>query len=122
MYTLGGQRHYLDYSVCPHGPCGSRNAECVRTIDNCWYVQLISALKKLNVTFKGLDQNCKYAPIDDMHVCVREFRCYSSSVWWSHKFNGPGLGFEAVCDPTNKGRMMWAEGSYPAAMHNITTF
>jgi len=86
------------------------------------YVQWIGALKEFKITFKGLDPNCKYAPIDDTHVRVEEFKCDPSSKWYSHKFNGPGLGFEAVCDPTNKGRMLWAEGPHPAAMHDITTF
>ena len=53
------------------------------------YVQRIRALKPHLINFKELSPDCKYAPVDDMHVPCHEFRCDPNSIWWSHKFNGP---------------------------------
>ena len=40
---------------------------------------------------------------------------------YSHKHNGPGLSYE-VCVDTVKDRIVWANGPFPAASHDITIF
>ena len=86
------------------------------------YVQQIRKLKPYLINFDKLSPDCKFAPLDDTHVRCWEFRCDPSSIWWSHKFNGPGVGFEVVTNPTDKGLMMWASGPHPAAQHDLTYF
>ena len=86
------------------------------------YVQRMQALKPHVVNFDDLSPDCKFAPLDDMHVRCHEFRCDPNSTWWSHKFNGPGVGFEVVCNPTDKGLMLWASGPHPAGTHDLTPF
>jgi hypothetical protein len=38
---------------------------------------------------------------------------------WSHKFNGPGVSFEVVCDPV-EGKIRWINGPQPASIHDLT--
>ena len=91
--------------------------ETVRT-----YAREIRKLKDTVINFDHLSPACKFAPLDNKHIPCYEFRCSPSSKWWSHKLNGPGVGFEVVTNPTDKGLMMWASGPYPAATHNLTCF
>ena len=77
-------------------------------------------VEKMKITFKGLDPKCKFAPVDIMHSCTEEFRCDPISIWWLHKSNGPGVGFEVVTDPTDRGRMLWVSGPEPASTHDLT--
>ena len=88
------------------------------------YVLRIAALKPIKIKFRGLHTNCKYVPVDGVHVCIEEFRCNPSSIWWSVKFNGPGVGFDVLCDPTpaGKGRMLHASRAAPAGEHDLTKF
>lgn len=86
------------------------------------YVLRIAALKPVKITFRGLDPRCKYVPVDGVHVRTQEFRCNPSSSWWSVKHNGPGVGFEVCCDPTNKGRILHATRAAPAGVHDLTRF
>ena len=86
------------------------------------YVQQIGKLKPKLINFDNLSQKCKFAPVDNMHRMMWEFRCDPDSKWWSHKFNGPGVGYEVVTNPTDKGLMMWASGPYPAGTHDLTCF
>lgn len=86
------------------------------------YQLRIAALKPIKINFKGLDPRCKFAPVDGVHVRTEEFRCDPSSKWFSHKFNGPGVGFEVVCNPTNKGGILWATRGLPAAVGDLTKF
>ena len=82
----------------------------------------ITTLKPIKITFKGLDPNCKIAPIDNMHVRCLEFWCNPNSIWWSHKFNGPGVWFEVVSNPTDGGMMLSASGLYPSSLYDLTIF
>eukprot|EP00804_Cyclotella_cryptica_P013907 CCRYP_002431-RA/>CCRYP_002431-RA protein AED:0.29 eAED:0.34 QI:0/0/0/1/0/0/4/0/136 len=50
---------------------------------------------------------------------LEEFRCDPNSKWWSHKFNGPGVSFEVVCDPVY-GKIRWINGPQPVSVHDIT--
>ena len=86
------------------------------------YQLRIAALKPIKIDFKGLDPRCKFAPVDGVHVCTKEFRCHPSSKWFSHKFNDPGVGFEVMCNPTNKGGILWATRGLPAAVGDFTKF
>jgi hypothetical protein len=61
------------------------------------------------------------ASLDCVHFKVQEFGTDPSSKWYSHKHNGPGLTYLMAVD-TVKDRIVWAEGPFPAATHDITIF
>ena len=84
------------------------------------YVLEIKKLKPILINFNGLSKHCKFAPVDGKHVPCFEFRCNPDSKWWSHKYNGPAVGFEVVTDPTDKGLMLWVSRPHPAGTHDLT--
>ena len=61
------------------------------------------------------------ASLDCVHTKVQEFGTDPSSKWYSHKHNGPGLTYLLAVD-TVKDRIVWAEGPFPAATHDVTIF
>ena len=65
------------------------------------YLEHIRELKADKISWVGMHPDCKFAAVDTIHVRSEEFRCDPSSKWWSHKFNGPGVSFEVVCDPVD---------------------
>ena len=83
------------------------------------YVERIRKLLPIKISFDGLNPNCGFLPVDTMHVRSHEFRCNPGSVWYSHKFNGPGVSFEVVSDPI-EGKIRWINGPKPASTHDIT--
>ena len=84
------------------------------------YVERVQGLKPILINFNDLSPEVKFAPIDTKHKPCLEFTCTPSSKWWSHKFNGPGVAFEVVCNPVDRGLMLWAAGPYPAGTHDLT--
>lgn len=82
----------------------------------------LAARKKDKIVFADFDPQQVYlATIDCVHFECQEFGTDPDSKWYSHKHNGPGLSYE-VCVDTVKERIIWAEGPYPAATHDITIF
>ncbi|KAL3775118.1 hypothetical protein ACHAWO_001941 [Cyclotella atomus] len=61
------------------------------------------------------------AGIDCVHFEWQEGRTDPGSRWYSHKSNGPGLSYE-VCVDAVKDRIVWTNGPFPAATHDITIF
>ena len=83
------------------------------------YVERIQQLKPLKISFRGLNRNCGFLPVDTVHVRSQEFRCNPSSKWFSHKFNGPGVSFEVVNDPID-GNFRWINGPKESSQHDLT--
>ena len=90
---------------------------CRKTVRD--YVLRIQRLKTLKITFEGLHSTCTFLPVDTCHLRTQEFRCDPSSIWWSHKFNGPAVSFEVVTDPL-EGKIRWINGPEPASTHDLT--
>ena len=84
------------------------------------YVRWVAKLKPMLINFDNLSPKCKFAPVDGVHRQIQEMRADPSSKYWSHKFNGPAIGWEVVTNPTDKGLMLWANGPFPAATHDLT--
>ena len=61
------------------------------------------------------------ASIDCVHFEWEECRTDPGGHWYSHKHNGPGISYE-VCVDTAKDRIVWTNGPFPAATHDITIF
>eukprot|EP00804_Cyclotella_cryptica_P023557 CCRYP_018917-RA/>CCRYP_018917-RA protein AED:0.26 eAED:0.27 QI:0/0/0/1/0/0/4/0/153 len=79
----------------------------------------IQKLKSIKISFDDLNPDCQFLAVDTVHVRSEEFRCDPNSKWWSHKFNGPGVSFEVVCDPVY-GKIRWINGPQPVSVHDIT--
>lgn len=74
------------------------------------------------IVFGGFEEDQVFlANIDCVHFEWEECRTDPSSKWYSHKHNGPGLSYE-VCVDTVMERIVWANGPFPAATHDITIF
>ena len=98
-----------------------RHPETIRNIlfDVC---AKLAARKPDKIVFGNFDENQIFlATIDCVHFECQEFRTDPGGKWYSHKHNGPGLSYE-VCVDTIKDRIVWANGPYPAAAHDITIF
>jgi hypothetical protein len=62
----------------------------------------------------------KYEPQDGTDIPIYE-PGHRSSIWWSHKFNGPGIRYEiATCIQT--GDIVWFRGPFPCNTHDRTIF
>jgi hypothetical protein len=61
------------------------------------------------------------ASIDCIHCEIQEVRTSPDSKWYSQKFSGPGFSYE-VCVDILKDRIVWVNGPFPAATHDITIF
>ena len=61
------------------------------------------------------------ASIDCVHFEWQECRTDPGGKWYSHKHNGPGISYE-VCVDAVKDRIVWTNGPFPAASHDITIF
>jgi hypothetical protein len=59
--------------------------------------------------------------IDNTHCPMQEFRTDPNSKYYSHKFYGPGVTYE-VCIDVAKDQIIWVNGPFPAACHDITIF
>ena len=82
----------------------------------------IAKRKKDKIVFGDFDALQVFlASIDCVHFKCQEFRTDPSGKWYSHKHNGPGVSYE-VCHDTIKDRIVWANGPYPAATHDLTIF
>jgi hypothetical protein len=99
------------------GRWGYGEQHCRETVRH--YLKRIRALKPIKISFRGLHPQCRFLPVDCVHLRSQEFRCNPSSQWYSHKFNGPGVSFEIVTDPIN-GNMRWLNGPEPASIHDLT--
>jgi hypothetical protein len=74
------------------------------------------------IVFGGFEQNQVYlGNIDCVHFEWEECRTDPGGKWYSHKHNGPGLSYE-VCVDAVKDRIIWTNGPFPAATHDITIF
>ena len=65
------------------------------------YLEHIQELKAHKISWVGMHPACKFLALDTIHVHSAKFRSDPNSKWWSHKFNGPGVSFEVVCDPVD---------------------
>ncbi len=81
------------------GRWGYGEKYCRETVQN--YLKRIQKLKSIKISFDDLNPDCQFLAVDTVHVRSEEFRCDPNSKWWSHKFNGPGVSFEVVCDPVD---------------------
>lgn len=61
------------------------------------------------------------ASIDCVHCQWEESRTDPGGKWFSHKSNGPQLSYE-VCVNTVTELIVWTNGPFPAATHDITIF
>ena len=94
------------------------------TIRNKLYsvCEKLAARKADKIVFGGFEAGQVYiASIDCVHFEWQECRTDPGSKWYSHKHNGPGLSYE-VCVDTVKERIVWTNGPFPAATHDITIF
>jgi len=82
------------------------------------YAKRIQFLKKLKINFRDVDNSCEFLPVDVVHMKTQEFRCTPSTMWYSHKSNGPALAYEAVTDPVN-GKIVWFNGPKPPTISDI---
>ena len=99
------------------GRWGYGERYCRETVRD--YATRIRDLKHLKISFRGIPNGCRFLPVDTIHIRCQEFRCDPSSIWYSHKFHGPGVSFEVVMDP-NLGKIRWINGPEPASTHDIT--
>jgi hypothetical protein len=82
----------------------------------------LAARKAEKIVFGGFEPDQELlAGIDCVHFICHEFRTDPGGKWYSHKSNGPGLSYE-VCVDAVKDRIVWANGPFPAATHDITIF
>lgn len=91
---------------------------------NFWFVffELGFQLGNYKIVFTSFEAMQVFlASLDCVHFKVQEFGTDPSSKWYSHKHNGPGLTYLVAVD-TVKDRIVWAEGPFPAATHDITIF
>ena len=98
-----------------------RHPETIRNtlFDVC---ENLAARKSDKIRFDNFDPKQVFlASIDCVHFECQEFGTDPSGKWYSHKHNGPGLSYE-VCVDTTKDRIVWANGPFPAASHDITIF
>ena len=72
----------------------------------------------MKISFRNLSPTSEFAPVDVTHVKCNEMRCTPSSKWWSHKSNGPAVGFEGVTD-TVTGKLCWISGPQPPTLSDI---
>lgn len=78
--------------------------------------------KSDKIVFGNFDERQVFlASIDCVHFEWEECRTSPGSHWYSHKHNGPGVSYE-VCVDTIKNRIVWTNGPFPAATHDITIF
>lgn len=56
-----------------------------------------------------------------MHFRIQEPRRNPSACWYSHKFNGPGLGWEIALS-IHEQQLAWLSGPHMASKHDITIF
>jgi len=114
LMTIGWLKMYETEELMS-GRWGFCEQHCRETVRE--YELRIQSLKKRKITFKGLNPDCKFCPVDTIHIRCFEFRCDPDSKWYSHKFHGPGVSFEVVCDSVS-GRILWINGPKPASIND----
>ena len=90
---------------------------CRNTAKLC--VTQIQSLKKLKITFRGMNLNLDWLSVDGVHFHSSEMRPDPHSKWYSHKFNGPGFAYEVALD-TVEDVARWTNDPKPAATHDLT--
>jgi hypothetical protein len=74
------------------------------------------------IIFGGFEEGQVYlSSIDCVHFAWQECLTDPGGKWYSHKHNGPGISYE-VCVDAVKDRIVWTNGPFPAATHDITIF
>ena len=83
------------------------------------YVKRIRDLKPVKISFKANQSpSAEFDPVDTVHITCPEMSCTPSSIWWSHKSNGPAVAFEVVTDSVS-GQICWINGPEPPTMGDI---
>lgn len=61
------------------------------------------------------------ATVDGVHCRIFEPRLDPGTQWYSHKVNGPALGYELAVD-MHSNQLVWINGPFPAGESDITVF
>jgi DDE superfamily endonuclease len=67
------------------------------------------------------DETALFATVDGTHCRIYEQRKEPNSKWCSHKFKGPGLGYELVIDIYHQ-QLLYVHGPYRAGDNDISNF
>ena len=83
----------------------------------CW--------KKIKWKYDGIhlqdDETIFIGTVDGVHFRVEEPRTEPDAIWYSHKFEGPGVGYELALD-INENKIIWINGPFPAGNTDLQIF